>query len=206
VDYSANTTTGSHLLTYEKAVDIGIFDGRLMTVARRTRPIALPPPEEAPNPRAIMPLTLMGIALAFVGVIAVGYAAFQLYGTNILTARTQDSLEAQFAARQAAGPGEYVPGATTAGTIADPSAFDDPSDVPVIIGPVQPVRPFPPEEAALYSWLYEGLPTLEFRWPGSSSRRSEWTGSWWRVSAYPSCARGRGTCRIPPCPASSATP
>jgi len=42
--------------------------------------------------------------------------------------------------------------------VADPAAFDDPDDVPVIVGPVQPVRPFPLEEAALYSWLYEGSP------------------------------------------------
>jgi sortase A len=105
-----------------------------------------------------MPLTLIGIALALVGVIAVGYAAFQLYGTNLLAARTQDDLAADFADRQAVGGGKYLPGSTTAAAIADPSAFDDPDDVPVMIGPTQPVRPFPPEEAALYSWLYEGAP------------------------------------------------
>jgi sortase A len=160
VDYSANTTTGSHLLTYEKAVDIGIFDGRHMTVARRSRPVALAPVEEPPTSRSVLPLTLIGIALALVGVIAVGYAAFQLYGTNILTARTQSDLATEFAARLAAGVGEYTPGATPTGTAADPSAFDDPDDVPVIIGPVGPARPFPLEEAALYSWLYEGPPEL----------------------------------------------
>lgn len=170
MDFSANTSTGSRLLTYEKAIDIGPFDGRRIvsgsvatrprTPAASTRKAPAKPPAPAPKRDAagVTRLTIVGLAMAIVGVVAIGYAAFQLYGTNVIAAGSQDDLAAEFAARVAAGVPEFDPNAVTPATSADPAEFEDQTDVPVLVGTIEPARPFPLEETDVIPWLYEGAP------------------------------------------------
>ena len=166
MDFSANTSTGSRLLTYEKAIDIGPFDGRRVvsgSVATRTRTSAAAKAAQAAaererNRAGVARLTVIGIAMAIVGVVAIGYAAFQLYGTNVIAAGSQDDLAAEFAARIAAGVPEFDPNAVTPGTSADPNAFEDQTDVPVLVGNIETARPFPLEETDVIPWLYEAAP------------------------------------------------
>ena len=161
MDSTAHTSTGSRLVTYENAVDLGVFDGRRIVsgVATKPRPrTPAKPVEPPPVPAGITRLTVIGIVLAVAGVIAIGYSAWQLYGTNIVAGQSQEELEAAFAARQAAGVPEFDPTVMTAGEAPDPAAFEDQTDVPVIAGPVEPARPFPVELTGVIPWLYEAAP------------------------------------------------
>ncbi len=170
MDFSANTSTGSRLLTYDKAIDLGPFDGRRIvsgSVATRTpakdtatrNPSAKQPEAEPKRDEAgVKRLMILGIAMAVVGVVAIGYAAFLLYGTNVIAAGSQDDLAAEFAARQASGVPEFDPNATTPATSANPAEFEDQTDVPVLVGTIEPARPFPLEETDVIPWLYEGAP------------------------------------------------
>lgn len=144
VDFTQRHDTGSALLTFENAVDIGVFDGRIGpgTVESPTplpavdeRSTGAPPPDPKNTGRRWNPWALtLGVAMVLAGLSFIGFAAFQKFGTDAIAASHQADLEAEFEVRKE-GPVPVTTETPPVTSSADPAEFDDPEDVPVLIGP-----------------------------------------------------------------------
>jgi len=159
--------TGSAALTYDKAADIGVFDGRI--VSPKKRPATATPPEQPVEPEHeaspegfLVPL-IAGLVLVAVGAFVLVYGVTTIVVSDRIAARAQVDLRAQLDERKAlAAAGLLDEAFTTDGTLvaADtPSAdgFDSQDDVPVIFGVAATAAPVD-DPTKLPGWKFEVPP------------------------------------------------
>jgi LPXTG-site transpeptidase (sortase) family protein len=150
-------------MTYDDVVDIGVFDGRIMSSSTTT---AKAPPHtpagNAPRHKGYKGPLVAGFLLLALGAVALGYGVFNLVVTNIIASREQAALGVRFAERQAlaatGGLGDaFDPNAPLLSDDGEPSVadFEDSDDVPIIVGLEEA------ERASLYDhpdWKAENPP------------------------------------------------
>ena len=130
--------TGSAALTYDKAADIGVFDGRIITPKKRpaSRGSSETAGEPARRKSVLVPL-IGGLILVAVGAGTIIYTITSVVVSDRVAARAQDDLRDRFAERKALAANGVVETAETPVTPETPLSeddFDDTGDVPVIFG------------------------------------------------------------------------
>ena len=157
--------TGSAALTYDKAADIGVFDGRIVSPKQRS---ATPEQPDAPEPEAaspkgfVLPL-IAGLVLVAVGAFVLVYGVTTVVVSDRIAAQAQVDLRAQLDERKAlaaAGLLEEAFDPDGAPVVADaPSAdgFDSADDVPVIFGVAETAAPVD-NPTQLPGWKFEVPP------------------------------------------------
>jgi LPXTG-site transpeptidase (sortase) family protein len=162
---TSNPRTGSALLTFENVVDIGIFDGRLMSgsTATKTRPetpTAAETTGSRQRDRVPLALALMGLVLVIGGIVALSYVGFETYGTARIAAQNQSDLSAAFETRVDAGLTTTTTTAAPAETTTTVAAtFEDVNDIPVFVDP-NPNAHTAPQPAVPATWTKETAPAV----------------------------------------------
>lgn len=161
-------------------MDIGVFDGRVVNASgTRTSPpptagATRPEPEQSPDgatsagnaeagrAKPWVWLFVTGLALAVVGLVALGYGIYQGAYTGVIAEREQTVLAEQFEDRRTL-PQPSAPDASA--VVGQPitleaSGFEDPEDVPIVVGTVEVG---PPSAQAVEvqtgpAWIYEAPP------------------------------------------------
>ncbi len=157
--------TGTALLTFEQAVDIGVFDGRLMPGSTATKEAPAATPQQAPEGRTIdrarVMLILAGVVLVVGGIVALSYAWFETYGTARIAAEHQADLSAAFETRVDAGPTTTTTAAPAVGatTTTVAATFEDANDVPVFVDP-DPSAHTAPQPEVPAAWKKESAPAV----------------------------------------------
>lgn len=97
--------SGTHLLTYERAVSTDVFDGRVIDTGTSGRPPRHDAPngkapESEPTPKSGRIPLIAGIVMLIVGFGAVAYGLFGLVFSDLITAAEQNRLSGRFLERQ----------------------------------------------------------------------------------------------------------
>jgi LPXTG-site transpeptidase (sortase) family protein len=157
--------TGSAALTYDKAADIGVFDGRIVSPKQRpaTPEQRVAPEPEAASPKGFVAPLIAGLVLVAVGAFVLVYGVTTVVVSDRIAARAQVDLRAQLDERKAlaaAGLLEEAFDPDGAPVVVDaPSAdgFDSEDDVPVIFG-VAETAAVVDDPTQLPGWRFEVPP------------------------------------------------